>query len=313
MKSSKIALSLLGVLLPLAGVPLNAQQESLLIGPGDMVHILVMDSPELEQHSRITDSGEVPLMMGGSIKIGGETPEQAADTIGKYMVNQHYLVDPRISVTVEQFAAQNISVIGEVRLPGAYPVTSAKTVAESLALGGGLMPDADRNIVIQRHGTGELITYYSSNSPTVIPDSVANGVKPDASSALRRRDAMVYPGDTVRVARAEMVFGLGDLLKPGGFPIVNNDSNITVLQLLSLCGGANKTAALGGAHLVRKGPDGKLQDIKLSIGDMEKGKKPDQVLQANDIVYVPFSFGKNAALGVVGIAAAATGASIYAF
>jgi polysaccharide export outer membrane protein len=175
------------------------------------------------------------------------------------------------------------------------------------------MPDADRNIVIQRHGTGELVTYYSSNSPNVIPDSVAPGVKPQNATELRTRDTMVYPGDTLRIARAELVFALGDLLKPGGFPVVNNDSNLTVLQLVSLCGGVNKTAALSHARLVRRGPDGKLEDIKLPLGDMQKGKKPDEVLQANDIIYVPFSFMKNAALGVTGIAAAATGASIYAF
>jgi polysaccharide biosynthesis/export protein len=311
MKLSKVALPLLCLLLPLAGAPAFAQQESLLIGPGDMVHIVILDAPELEQHSRVTDAGEIPLLMGGNVKVVGLTPEQAADAIGKYLVNQHYLVDPRISVTVEQYAAQNISILGEVRLPGAYPVTAPKTVAEALALAGGLMPDADRNIVIQRHGTGELITYYSSNSPTATPDSATAGLKPVNASALRQRDTMVYPGDSLRVARAEMVFALGDLLRPGGFPVVNNDANLTVLQLVSLAGGADKTAALGNVRLVRKGSDGKLESIKLSLGDMEKGKKPDQMLQANDILYVPFSFGKNAALGVTAIAAAATGAALY--
>jgi polysaccharide export outer membrane protein len=312
MKLHNIAALCLICLLALGGLRLTAQ-ESLLIAPGDMVHVTVLEAPELEQHSRVTDAGEYPLIMGGNVKIAGMTPEKAAEVIGRYMLNEHYLVDPRISVTVEQYAAQNISILGEVRLPGAYAVTAPKTVAEALALAGGLMPDADRNIVIQRNGTGEMITYYSSNMPTVVPDSVAAGVKPAKADALRRRDTMVYPGDTLRVARAEMVFALGDLLRPGGFPVINNDSHLTVLQLVSLAGGANKTAALGHARLVRKGPDGKLEDIKLPLGEMQKGKKPDEVLQANDIIYVPFSFTKNAALGATAIASAATGAAVYTF
>jgi polysaccharide export outer membrane protein len=311
MKSTKLFVSLLGLLLPLGGAQLKAQ-ESLLIGPGDLVHIVVLDAPELEQHSRVTDSGELPLIMGGSVKISGETPEQAADAIGKYMVDQKYLVNPKIAVTVEQFASQNISVIGEVRLPGAYPATAPKTVEEALALGGGLMPDADRHIIIQRHATGEFVTYYSSNLPTVTPDSMAKGDHPDNTS-LRIRDTMVYPGDVVRVARAEMVFAVGDFGRPGGFPIVNNDANLTVLQLISLAGGANKSARLGEARLVHKDPDGKIEDIKLSLGEIEKGKQPDRVLRANDVLYVPFSFAKWNALGAVSILAAATNVAGFVF
>jgi polysaccharide export outer membrane protein len=313
MKLRRASLSLVCLILLLSGRFLRAQQESLLIGPGDMVHIQILDAPELEQHARVTDAGQVPLMMGGNVMIAGMTPEQAADAIGKYLVNQHYLVNPKITVTVDQYATQNVSVLGEVKAPGAFPITTAKTVEEALALAGGLLPDADRNIVIQRHGTGEMVTYYSSNSPLTTPDSVAPGVKPVNASTLRKRDTMVYPGDILRVARAEMVFAVGDFLRPGGFPVINNDAHVTVLQLVAFAGGANKTAALGNARLVRKHPDGKLEDIKLNLGQMQKGKKPDQELQANDVLYVPFSFGKNVLVGAATIAAAATDASVIAF
>ena len=50
----------------------------------------------------------------------------------------------------------------------------------------------------------------------------------------------------------------------------------------------------------------------MPLSDMQKGKKPDLQLQAGDIVYVPFSYLRNAALGITGIAAAATSAAIYA-
>jgi polysaccharide biosynthesis/export protein len=313
MRLLKTSISLFCLLLLVGAARLGAQQESLLIGPGDMIHIVILDAPELEQHARVTDSGEVPLLAGPKVKIGSMTPEQAAEAIGKALVDQHYLVNPKIAVTVEQYATQNVSVLGEVKLPGVYPVTTAKTVAEVLAFAGGLLPDADRSIVIQRHGTGELITYYSSNSPTKFPDSSAPGVKPANASVLRERDTMVYPGDILRVSRAELVFAIGDFNRPGGFPIINNDSQLTVLQLVAMAGGARPTARLGQVRLVRKGSDGKLEDLKLSLGEMEKGKKPDMVLQANDVLYVPFSFGKNAAMGAVSIAAAATNASAVAF
>ncbi|MFT4111481.1 polysaccharide biosynthesis/export family protein [Silvibacterium sp.] len=288
-------------------------QDSLLIAPGDLVHISILDAPELEQHARVTDNGNLPLMVGGNVKVAGMTPLQASEAIGAALVAQHYLVNPRVAVTVAQYAEQNISVLGEVRLPGAYPVTSPKSVAEVLALAGGLQQDADRNVVIQRHGTGEMVTYYSSNQPTLVPDSAAPGLKPAAAEALRVRDTMVYPGDVVRVARAELVYAIGDFNKPGGFPIVNNDSKLTVLQLVAFAGGADKSASVGKARLVRKDPEGRPYLIKLNLGDMEKGKKPDMTLQANDIIYLPFSFAKNSLLGISSVETAAATASVYAF
>jgi polysaccharide export outer membrane protein len=44
---------------------------------------------------------------------------------------------------------------------------------------------------------------------------------------------------------------------------------------------------------------------------MQKGNKPDLPMLADDIVYVPFSYLRNAALGLTGIMAAATSSAIY--
>lgn len=288
----------------------QAQRESLLIGPGDLVQIQIFDAPELSQQARITDAGDVPLLMGGNVKVAGLTPEQAQDAIAKALVDAHYLVNPRVSVTVMQYATENVSVIGEVRTPGAYPITTGRTVAEVIALAGGLMPDADRSIVIQRHGTGEMLTYFLSNAPLVTPDSVAPGVNMVKASTLVTRNTLIYPGDTVRVARAELVYALGDVRTPGGVPMYNNDSPLTVLQLISTVGGTNHSAVPSKARIIRRTPDGGFQQIFIPLSDMQKGKKPDMTLQANDIIYVPFSYGRNTLLGAAAIASSAAGASI---
>ncbi len=288
----------------------QAQRESLLIGPGDLVQIQIFDAPELSQQARITDAGDVPLLMGGNVKVAGLTPEQAQDAIAKALVDAHYLVNPRVSITVMQYATENVSVIGEVKTPGAYPITTGRTVAEVIALAGGLMGDADRSIVIQRHGTGEMLTYFLSNSPMVTPDSVAPGANMVKASTLVTRNTLVYPGDTVRVAKAELVYALGDVRTPGGVPMYNNDSPLTVLQLISTVGGTNHSAVPSKARIIRRTPDGGFQQIFIPLSDMQKGKKPDMPLQANDIVYVPFSYGRNTLLGASSIASSVGGASI---
>src|ERR1039458_5840653 len=52
-------------------------KESLLIGPGDLLHVQVFDTPELEEHARVTDAGELPLVLGGSVRVAGLTPGEA--------------------------------------------------------------------------------------------------------------------------------------------------------------------------------------------------------------------------------------------
>jgi polysaccharide export outer membrane protein len=287
-------------------------QESLLIGPGDELTISFFDAPELNQTGRVSDSGEFPLLMGGNIKLAGLTPDRASAAIASFMVSAHYLVNPRVSVVVTTFATQNVSVLGDVRLPGAYPITTGRTISEVLALAGGLMPDADHNVVVQRRVTGELLSFYSANSPLTRPDTSSPGIKtPGSTPQLQSRDVLVYPGDTVRVAHSELVYILGDVGKPGGYPIVNNDQNLTILQLVSLAGATPPSAWPSKSRLIRKRPDGGYDDLHIQLSNMQKGKEADRPLQAGDIVYVPFSYIKNAFLGVGGLVISASTASIY--
>ncbi len=82
MHKSLAALSVLSVLV-ISGLaqPDPAQKESLLIGPGDLVHIHVFDTPEMEQSVRVTDAGTIPLAFLGSVKLAGQTPAAAATSI----------------------------------------------------------------------------------------------------------------------------------------------------------------------------------------------------------------------------------------
>ena len=121
---------------------------------------------------------------------------------------------------------------------------------------------------------------------------------------------MVYPGDTVVVSKAAVVYVLGDVSKPGGYPINTNNSSMTVLQAIALAGYANHTAAVSKSKLVRETANG-VQEIDLPVGAMQKGKLPDVALLPDDVVYVPFSFLRNIGVNSQGILASATSAAIY--
>ena len=98
-----------------AGAQHYLTAESLLIGPGDQLHIQVFETPELEQHPRVTDAGDAPLMLLGNVRVIGLTPAQAAAMIQHDLIAGHFMSHPQVTVTVDQYATQNVSVLGEMR------------------------------------------------------------------------------------------------------------------------------------------------------------------------------------------------------
>jgi polysaccharide biosynthesis/export protein len=276
--------------------PCFAQNESLLIGRGDQLHIQVFDTPEMEQHPRVTDSGTVPLLFVGDVKVAGMTPGDAAREVEEALKTKQLMLHPQVAVTVEQYATQNVYVMGQVTNPGAYPISTPMSVVSVLALAGGLADPADRHITIERHSDpAQKVSYFLSNNSEVALSS----------------DVLVYPGDTALVPKAGVVYVLGDVGRPGGYPMTTNDSQMTVLQALAMAGSANKTSILGKARLVRKTPQG-AQEVPLQLAQIQQGKRPDIQMQPDDVLFLPFSWMKNVAVNAQGIAASATSAVIYA-
>jgi polysaccharide export outer membrane protein len=272
-----------------------AQKESLLIGPGDLLHLKVYDTPEMEQHSRVTDTGNIPFNFLGNVNVSGLTPRQAADRIEHKLQAAGIMLHPQVSVEVESYATANASVMGEVQKPGTYEIDTPHRVVDVLALAGGMTAMADRHITIQRFGPGkQKVDYYYSNQ----------------GDAALSHDPMVYPGDSVVVSKVAVVYVLGDVFKPGGYPISTNNSKMTALQAIALAGYANHTAVVGKSRLVRQTPNG-VQEINLPVNAMQKGKIPDVALLPDDVVYVPFSFMRNLEVNSQGILASATSAAIY--
>ncbi len=269
--------------------------ESLLIGPGDMLHITVFDTPELEQHARVTDDGNVPLVFLGNVHVAGLTPEGAARLIEKDLVDKQYMKHPQVTVNLDSLGTQGVLVSGQVNHPGSVQIDTSKTVLDVLSLAGGLTEVADRHVTIERHGTGERVQYFLSNNPEEAFD----------------HSVLIHPGDKILVPKAAVAYMLGDVYRPGGFAFTNNSSQLTALQMVALAGGTQPNAMPSNAQLIRRNGDG-FTKTKIQLSDMQKGKIADFVLQPDDIIYVPFSYMKNIALNAAQIASAAGSSAVYA-
>ena len=265
-----------------------------MIGPGDLIQVNVMDTPEMEQQARVTDDGSVPLAYIGSVHVAGQTPATAATMIEGALIAKHVMNKPQVTVRMMELATQDVSVLGQVRTPGTYSITTPQTILKVLSLAGGLSDTADRHVTVKRNKSGEQLQYFVSN---------------DAGQALSDV-VMVYPGDTVLVARAPMVYVMGDVSRPGEYAIATNDARVSLLQVIAMAGSANKTSKQSHVRLIRTTDHGQVE-MPVRLDQMEKGKQPPLMLQANDIVYVPFSWMKNVAMSSASIAASTAGAAVY--
>lgn len=76
------------LLLIAATLSLQAQSESLLIGPGDTLEIRVFDTPEMQREVRVTDNGNIPLPFVGDVHVAGDTPGVAAKAIETALIEK---------------------------------------------------------------------------------------------------------------------------------------------------------------------------------------------------------------------------------
>jgi polysaccharide export outer membrane protein len=106
---------------------------------------------------------------------------------------------------------------------------------------------------------------------------------------LLKKDYLVNPQVTVFIEEYSTVSILGEVVKPGSYPI---KGKLTVVELISLAEGFTKIASPNKVKVIRTLPDGSKKEIPVRIHDItQRGEQKDNVqLQAGDVVIVPESF-----------------------
>ena len=112
---------------------------------------------------------------------------------------------------------------------------------------------------------------------------------------------LIKPHDVITVPRARMVYVLGNVTRPGGYVMTENET-MSMTQAVALAGGWDKTAALSAARILRADGGAEREQIPLDVKKIMENKSPDLQLKPDDILYVPNSLGKQ--MGARGLEAA---------
>jgi polysaccharide export outer membrane protein len=245
---------------------------SIRLGQGDLVEVNVYDVPELNTRTRVSDSGDIDMALVNQVHVEGLTVDEAEKVIEQRLEHGGFVRNPHVQLFVSEYTSDGTSILGEVARPGVYPVLGEQRLFSLLSAAGGLSPAA---------GTTITVTHKAApDKPVVVPISRNLEDHPDSN-------VPVYPGDTVMVRRADVIYVVGDVNRPSGF-LMDNGGKLSVLQAIALAGGTTNTAKLSGARIIRKSPQG-VNEIPVSLKKMLQAKTGDVPLQANDILFVPAS------------------------
>jgi polysaccharide biosynthesis/export protein len=143
------------------GIPADPGPErAYRIGPFDLLKIQVFQVAALSSEVRVDDAGLVLMPLIGAVKVGGLTPAEAEQAIASKL-GESYLQNPQVRIFVSEYASQKVTVIGQVKKPGVFPVAGRTTLMQAIALAGGLDVVAKKEeiVVFRKQPTGTVNAY----------------------------------------------------------------------------------------------------------------------------------------------------------
>jgi polysaccharide biosynthesis/export protein len=139
---------------PSAPGPGPVSQTDYLIGPQDELDINVFQIADLSKKVRVETSGTILFPLIGQVRASGRTVKELSEEISMKL-DEKYVKDPLVTVTVTESASQKVTVDGAVMQPGIYPISGNTTLSQAVALARGTIEDANLRQVAVFRNEGE--------------------------------------------------------------------------------------------------------------------------------------------------------------
>jgi len=171
-------------------------------------------------------------------------------------------------------------VMGAVRKPVTFQSDGKVTLLEALSHAEGLTDDAGPEILVTQNDAVQRITVKK----------LLDGADPTVNLVLTGNEE-------VRVPVAGKIFVLGNIRKPGGFP-VRDPGDSTVLKMVALSEGLMPFSEKI-AYIVRRREGEAPQEIPIQLAKIMERKSPDVSLEIGDILYVPDNKSRRSTMSII--------------
>jgi len=259
------------------------------LSPGDLLQVHMYDFPELGTglSVHVAPDGSVHLPYAGTIQVAGMSPDQFQVAITDALRTRGIVKDPNVTVDVTTAVNMTVEVIGQVNSPRPVPLYAPAPLSFLISSVGGLNGLAAHHVTIIHPG---------DEAPTGV-DYEPESPSPEALHT------MVNPGDVVHVGSRGVYFVVGEIARPGIYPVggginvgtataqsgLDVVKNLTLLGALAQAGGITAIAARSQMRILRT-VDGKREEIIVDEVKLYKGEVADPLIHPNDIIFVPTSY-----------------------
>ena len=219
----------------------------------------------------INEDGTLFFPLVGALRAAGLTVPEFRVALSKALTK--YIKDPQVDVDVAAFRSQRVFMAGEVKAPGAVPITDiALKITDALAAVGGTTSDADLGVV-------QLTR--DAQSFTIDLNRLYFGGELALNLTLQHGDVLTVPD-----RQARKVFLLGEVMQPKSY--VLRRGRVSLAEVLADAGGPNPLSANAGeVFVMRMDAAGKPLVFQLDAREPVSLLLADRFdVQARDLVYI---------------------------
>ena len=258
------------------------------LGRGDLLSIRAFDFDQLNQHVRVESDGSIRLPLLNAVAVAGRTLGEVEKELTRRLGD--YMYDPHVSVFVDEYRSQQVSVEGAVHKPGLVNETGRNlTVLDSIAAAGGMTPEAGTVItfmptrVRRQAADGSDPACGTSGQDAAVDGApvVVNTAELDDETRRAFFSMPVREGDVLRVQTAGNFYTTGWFDKPGAYPL---HAGLTLRAAIAEAQGLSFPAKTDDLHIYRAGPNGKTQLLRVNYDQIAALKAPDVVLRDGDVI-----------------------------
>lgn len=232
------------------------------LGAGDAIKIQVFENQNLTLETRVSEAGTITYPLIGSVNVGGLSVSKAEALIARLLGDGGYVIEPQVTILVQQIRGNEVSALGQFNRPGRFPLETTQThLSDVMAQAGGVAPNGADFVIVT--GVRDGVAFRREIDVNAMYQS------PDTSA-----DLLLQAGDVVYVQRAPQVYIYGEVQRPGMFRL---ERDMTVMQALAEGGGLTLRGTQRHVRVHRRGADGAVLVIEPRLDDR---------LQPDDVVYV---------------------------
>ncbi len=259
--------SFLGALIIITSLVTVSFAQDYIVGEGDILKITVYDHDDLTTLARVSGEGVVVFPLIGQVEVKGLTLSRITQRISALLADG-YVVNPQVSIFIQEFRSKKAFIMGEVNKPGLYVLPGQTTLLSVLSEAGGLTKDSGDKAIIKRK--------------TDSPDRNENIITVDLRSLVEKGDASldvpITDGDSIYIPKARLFYINGEIKKPDAYKYTEGT---TVIKAITMSGGFTDKASKGRVKIIRKvgGKEEVVEKVKM-----------DEAVLPDDVIVVPESF-----------------------